>query len=252
MPNPRDHIQSVARAFDVLATFGSGRSARQSLSQIAGRAGLDRASARRYLITLEDLGFVAQVDDAYVLRPKLLHLAWTYLENTPVAAVAEAPLRHLRDALGESCSVTVLSGTNACFVAVANAEAGLSIRLTLGNELPAAATAMGRVLLGDLEPDELARVLVGTTRTAYTDRTITDADEIAAIVARARRDGWTLADQELEVGVRSIAVPVTDHRGRVVAALAVSTPTARVTREQLAGPFLEATRDTAREISALL
>lgn len=250
MVTDRDQVRSVQRAFELLAVFGPGRPS-LNLKQAAEATGFDRAVVRRYLLTLEQLGYLARMpDESFRLRPKILTLAWNYLGSDPLSAASEEPLRMLRDATGESCAVTVLSGATACFVGVANAEAGLSIRLTLGNELPCYCTAMGRTLLGGLPRDQVADLVRHTPRPRHTSHTPTDVDWVLDRVRTVAERGWDIADEEMELGVRSVAVRIPRPAHLAPAALSVSAPTARCSVADLRGRILRAARDSVHQIAA--
>lgn len=250
MAGERDQVRSVQRAFDLLSVFGPDRPS-LTLRQAAEATGLDRAVVRRYLLTLEQLGYLAKMPgDSFRLRPKILTLAWNYLGSDPLAAASEQPLRELRDVTGESCAVTVLSGATACFVGVANAETGLSIRLTLGNELPCYCTAMGRMVLSGLPLDEVAQLVRETPRPRHTSRTPTEVDWVVERVAKVAQRGWDVADEELEVGVRSVAVRIPRPGHATPAALSVTAPTARCSVADLRGPIRDRAESAAAEIAA--
>ncbi|OYO04657.1 hypothetical protein CGZ96_00485 [Enemella evansiae] len=250
MATERDQVRSVQRAFEVLAVFGPDRPT-LNLRQAAEATGFDRAVVRRYLLTLEQLGYLARMPgDSFRLRPKILTLAWNYLGSDPLAAASEQPLRALRDETGESCAVTVLSGATACFVGVANAETGLSIRLTLGNELPCYCTAMGRTVLSGLPSEQVAELVRQGPRPRHTNRTPTEVDWIIEQVATVAERGWDVADEELEIGVRSVAVRIPRPAHLAPAALSVSAPTARCSVADLRGRVRGLAQESAERIAA--
>jgi IclR family pca regulon transcriptional regulator len=228
----RDHVQSVDRAFAVLRCFGADTPA-LSLADVAARTDLDRAAARRYLLTLERIGYVGHSGQRFYLRPRILELGYAYLSSLTLPQLAQPHLAALAQALQESCAITVLDRTDIVYVAVVNATRGLSITLTVGNRLPAYCTAMGRVLLSALDDQQLRKLLDQSDHPRHTENTVFDTEQIVGIVEQTRRAGWAVVDQELESGVRSVAVPVRDGAGVIVAAASVSVPASRIPMSQM-------------------
>ena len=247
----RDNVQSVDRAFAVLRCFGA-KSPLLTLSQVAESTGLDRAAARRYLLTLERLGYVGRQRHQFHLRPRILELGYAYLSSLTVPQLAQHSLSSLSARVQESCAVTVLDGAEITYVAVHNASRALSITHAVGNRLPAYCTAMGRVLLGGLDSNNVRRLLDGTAHKRHTSTTVYDTGEILLAVEAASRAGWAVVDQELEEGVRSVAVPIRDATGVVIAAASVSVPASRVSIAELGGEIREELRSAAAEIETNL
>ena len=247
----RDYVQSIDRVFAVLRCFGAS-SPSLTLSQVAERTGLDRAAARRYLLSLERLGYVGRQRQQFHLRPRILELGYAYLSSLTLPQLAQPTLSRLSADVQESCAVTVLDGAEITYVAVQNATRALSITHAVGNRLPAYCTAMGRVLLAGLDPPSAQRMLDTTAHMRHTTTTVYDTGEILAAIDAARRAGWAVVDQELEEGVRSVATPIHDASGAVIAAASVSTPTSRVTIPQLRGEIRRELTSAAAEIEANL
>lgn len=241
------HVQSLVRAFAVLKCFDA-ENPTLTIAEAAERSGLDRAAARRYLLTLQSLSYVGAHGGRFFLRPRLLELGYRYLAAIGIPEQAQPHLARLTSHVAESSAVTVLDGTDVVYVAVANAERALSIRLSVGNRLPACHTAMGSVLLSGLPPPDVRDLLEASPRVAHTPSTTTDIEALAARIDATRRDGWSVIDQEMERGVRSVAVPIRDVQGDIVAAGSLSAPAARVPLPVLWGKFLGELRQTVDAI----
>jgi IclR family transcriptional regulator, pca regulon regulatory protein len=246
-----DFVQSLARGLVVIRSFDE-EHASQTLSEVAARTHLTRATARRLLLTLADLGYVSRRGREFSLAPGVLDLGYAYLSALGARAVAQTYLERLAETVGESSSMTVLDGTDIVYVARAVTNRIFSLALSIGSRLPAYATSMGRVLLADLPNEAVHEVLAASNMSALTEHTITDPVTLTAELDRVRSQGWCILDQELELGVRSVAAPIKNKAGRVVAAINVSTPVARVTLEDIEGRFLPALLATAEDISSAL
>lgn len=242
-PRSPDHVQSLARGLAVIRAF-DGESGPLSLSEVARRCDLTRAAARRFLITLTDLGYVRQAGRDFTLRPRVLELGFSYLSGLDVVDVARPHLEELSHDLRESASVSVLDGREIVYVARVPTRRIMSVSIAVGTRFPAYATSMGRVLLAALPDAELDDQLAHAEAHALTARTATDVAALRALVLAARRDGHAIVDQELEEGLRSMAAPVFDRAGAVTAALNVSVHASRtsvaVLRSQLLPPLLAA------------
>ncbi len=216
-----DHVRSLERGLAVLRAF-DGDAPVQTLSDVARRAELTRAAARRFLLTLAELGYVRVDGRLFSLTPKVLELGYAYLSALSLPEVAGPHLEALSARVHESASMSVLDGADVVYVARVATSRLMTAAITIGTRLPAYATAMGRVLLAARPPAERAGLLP-TPAAALTDRTVTDATTLARTLDEVAAAGWALVDEELELGVRSIAVPVRDASGRVVAAVNVAT-----------------------------
>jgi len=234
-------LEIVARAPDGLR-----------LTEVADAAGLTRAGARRLLLTFVAEGWMHQEGRLFMMSPKLLTVARSWLGSTPLWRHAVPILRTVSRSVGESCSAAVLQGEDVVYVARVAGSAILAESLDVGAHLPAYCTSMGRVLLSELDESELARFLGQMTLRARTPKTITDPAILAARIADVRRDGHAIVDEELELGLRSIAVPVRSRAGRVVASINVSTRTARCTLSEMSSLFLPHLLNAAREIEDYL
>lgn len=248
--SPDTFVEAFARGLRVLRAFEL-EQPELSLSQAAARAGLTRAGARRLLLTLVSLGYATVQDKRFRLTPQVLLLADAYLRSSGLPALAMPVLQRVSQQLGESCSLAVLDGSEVVYVARVALRRIMTVNLAVGSRLPALWTSMGRVLLAHA-PQASAQVLATAELTARTERTLTSRPRLKAALARAHAQGYAVVDQELEAGLRSIAVPVVNAAGQVVAAMNVSGQANRVTLEQLRKKFLPVLEAAARELGAQL
>ena len=247
-----DFMTSLARGLLVIRAF-SQRPLRLSISHLSKRTGLSRASVRRCLHTLSKLGFAGSDDGRnFYLRPRILTLGYSYLSSMPLATAAQPILDQLSQILNESCSIALLDGTDIVFVAHANSTRIVAIDLGVGTRLPAFCTAKGRVLLANLLPEELESALPAIEFTRYTDRTVTSVEKLRQVLMTVRTEGYAIIDQELEMGLRSMAVPVRNPAGRVIAAISVGAQGQRVSMQDMQTRFLPYLRAAAQELCLLL
>ncbi len=246
-----DFVQSLDRGLAVIRCFSSERPS-LTLSEVAERTGLTRAAARRFLLTLQELGYVGSSGRQFSLRPRVLALGYAYLSSFSVAQIAQPHLEDLAEELHESCSVSVLDGDDIVYVARASANRIMTISLTVGTRLPPYPTSMGRVLLASLPEPELDALLARTQLRKLTEHTVTDPAELRGILSKVRAQGWAAVDQELEAGVRSIAVPIRNSSAKVVAAINASAHAARVPMRTLEKQFLPKLLDAVQQIDAEL
>jgi IclR family pca regulon transcriptional regulator len=253
MTGDPNFMTSLARGLAVIRAFTQQRR-HLTIAQLSQRTGIPRAAVRRCLYTLGKLGYaVADEARGYSLRPGILALGHAYLSSTPLAAMAQPLLDHISDALHESSSMAVLDSDEILYVARSTTTTRLmSIDLGIGSRLPAYCSSMGRVLLAALPEGELDAYLSRVNLTRLTSRTLTSVAELERALDEVRRNGFALIDQELELGLRSIAVPVSDPSGKVIAAINVGTQSARVSVTEMESRFLPALRHAALELGALL
>ncbi len=251
MTGEREHVQSLERGLAVLRAFGAERP-RMTLSEVAGAVGIARATARRFLFTLERLGYVESDGKHFWLKAQTLSLGYAYLSSLPWWQVAQPFMEEVSARLSESCSASVLEGGEIVYVARVAAKRIMSINLSLGSRLPAYATSMGRVLLAELCPAALDAYFRETRLEPLTSRTLVEEPGLRRVLERCRKEGYALVDQELEEGLRSIAVPLRDRSGRAIAALNVSTPAAAVPKADLVRRHLPALRQAASRTSETL
>ena len=246
-----EYVQSLERGLAVMQVF-SREHPRLTLSEVARLTGLTRATARRVLLTLQHLGYARSDGRGFELTPKVLDLGYAYLSSLDLASIAEPGMEALVERTHESCSAAVLDGPEIVYIARVPTKRIMTISLGLGSRLPAYATSMGRVLLAELERDEVDALLGPGPLPSITERTITKPADLHGELARVRRQGWALVDQELEAGLRSIGAPLRDRHGRALAALNVSTHVGRVSLDAIRRDFLPALLDTAGQISERL
>jgi len=247
----KEFMATLAKGLAVLGSFDKQRPA-MTLSQAAQAAGLSRATARRILRTLSALGYVVQNGRDFSLSSGILKLGFAYLATQNWIEQAVPQMRQLSEQFHESCSAAILEGTEIVYVARIPASRIMSVALAVGTRLPAFHTALGRVQLGFLDEAELWRRLRSLDVEAYTPSTITD---VQALFDRVREDweqGFSIVDEELERGLRAIAVPIVDRGGQATAALNLSTHSTRTTRNELRDRFLPQLRRVAERISVSL
>jgi len=246
-------MTSLARGLAVIRGFSQQRR-KMSIAQLSLRTGIPRAAVRRCLYTLSKLGYVQSEDGRmFALRPQILSLGHAYLSSVPLVMAAQPILDQVSAAIHESCSLAIQDGDEILYVARSSASTRImSIDLGVGSRLPANCTSMGRVLLAGLADDELAAFLRRVKLTPFTHRTIVQKDALADAIARVRRQQYAVVDQELEIGLRSIAVPVKDFRQRVAAAINVSVQATRVSVAEMEKTFLPALDAAAQELGMLL
>jgi IclR family pca regulon transcriptional regulator len=243
-----DFVKSLGRGLTVIQAFGVGRE-RLSLSDVAKLTGMTRAAARRYLLSLQELRFVASDGKFFRLEPHILSLGYAYLASLDWLEFTQPILRDMGGRLNENCSVSVLDGADIVYVARVQTSRIISINLTVGTRLPAAVTSMGRVLLAALQPEELDRVLEATSMRPYTEKTVTNVEELKRVLKAVRDQKYAYVDQELENGLRSIAMPVIGAGEKVIAAINIAAHAMRVKKADMLGPYLDALRETAAKIS---
>lgn len=241
-------MQSLARGLDVIGAF---QHARPSLSvgEVATLANISRAAARRCLHTLATLGYARAIDGSYRLLPKTLGLGYAYLSASPVARVAQPVLEEVSTRLHESSSMTVLDGDDIVYVARASTQRIISVGLSVGSRLPAYCTSMGRVLLAFSSDADLDSYLQRVDLVRQTPHTIVEPALLRRELQSVRAEGYSLVDQELELGLRSIAVPVRQADGRAVAAINVGAQAARVDLATMTQTYLPILRGAAEQIA---
>lgn len=243
----RDVVGSLEKGLaviEVLARSPGGL----TLTETAAELGLSRAGARRLLITLAVSGYAVQAGRRFTLSPKLLSLARTWISGVGLWTYAEPVMREVTETLDESCSAAILAGEDVVYVARVPGRRIMSVALQVGTRLPAYCTAMGRVLLGGLDEAELAALLARAPLRQNTSKTLTSRDAVAAAVRVARDQGFALVNEELEIGLRSIAVPIRDRSGAIVAALNVAAQTSRCSVARMEATMLPPLRAAAQAI----
>ena len=236
-PQSSDFVQSLERGLAVIRAFDA-EHRELALSDVARSTGLTRAAARRFLLTLVKLGYVNFSHGRFSLRPRVLELGYAYLSSLSLPEVALPHMEALVAEVNESCSISVLDDTDIVYVARVPTRRIMSITLAVGTRLPAFVTSMGRVLLAGLPDDELAERLERIEAAPLTAHTVTDKDALGTILETVRRQGYAATDQELEEGLRSLAVPLRNASGNVIAALNLSVHASRTSMAALRRDFL--------------
>lgn len=247
----RDFVRALARGLSIIECFDSAH-ASMTLSEIARRSGLSRGSARRLLLTLQRLGYVGSEETRFLLRARTLRLGYAYLSSQSLWALARPFIEDVARETALSCSIAVLDGTDIVYVARAAAKRIIHDYIAIGTRLPAYATSMGRVLLAGLSDAALDEYFQTATIASHTPFTNTDSPALRRIIAATRSRGWASNDQEIELGLRSIAVPIRDKHHRVVAAMNVSAQSLRVEMAALEDVHLPVLRRAADAVSGLL
>jgi IclR family pca regulon transcriptional regulator len=244
-------MAGLGKGLAVIEAFGPDRP-RMTVADAARASDTTRAAARRCLLTLEQLGYLTHDGRYFAPTPRMLRLGAAFLDASALPRLAQPYLESARDELTEAVSLTVLEGDWSVFIARAETQRIVSTGVRLGARLPAHASATGRILLAALPDERVGAVLARARLQATTPRTVVDVARLRALVVQARSTGVTYTDEELELGMRSMAVPVRDGRGRTVAAMSVSAFTARVSLEQLRDRFLPVLRGHAERLGRLL
>ncbi len=244
-------MTSLARGLSVIRAFTE-REPNLTIADIAKITGLPRAAARRCLLTLMQLGYAGSDGRTFHLKPKILALGYSFLSSAPLATILDPLIEQVSGAVQESCSAAVLDEDDVVYIARAATKRIMSVGLNVGSRLPAYCTSMGRVLLAALPDSELDAYLARVPLKPYTERTITAADALKRELERVRDRGFSLVDQELELGLRSIAVPIRTAAGGVVAAMNISAQAARVTCPEMEVQFLPHLYRASEEARVLL
>jgi IclR family transcriptional regulator, pca regulon regulatory protein len=244
-----DFVEALARGLDVLACFDADHRC-MSLTEVAAAAGLARPTARRLLLTLEELGFVRSSGGSFALTPKVLTLGMAYVGSLGLWDIARPHLEELVAATGESSSMAQLDGSDIVYVARVSVPKIIALRVEIGTRFPAVQTSQGKVLLAALSPDELEATLAVPSRAGLPPYIGRPAGQLDRELTEVRARGWALADEELAPGVRSVAVPVRDGAGVVRAAMNVTVHAAETSMERLLGEHLPLLLRTAGDVSA--
>lgn len=244
----RDHVTSLERGLAVMEILAA-NPAGLTLTETAEKAGLTRAGARRFLLTLVATGYAVQSGRNFSLSPRLLAQARIWLHGVPLWTFAEPFMKETAATLHESCSAATLSGEDMVYVARVPGPRIIGVDLQVGAHLPAFCTAMGRVLLSGLPEADLGTFLARATIIQRTPKTVTDRKKLAEIIGKVRTDNFTIVDEELEIGLRSIAVPLRDRSRTIVAAINVSTQASRHTPAEMEADILPLLRQMAARIS---
>ncbi len=248
--NP-DFVLSLARGLRLIEAFHDLRDG-ASVAELAVRTGLSRAAVRRFLITLELLGYAAQSGSVYRLNSRILRLGYSYLSSTSLPALALPILEDISATVHESCSISTLEGDEIVYLARSAVKRVMTVGLSVGSRLPAYCTSMGRVLLAGLPKEELDAYLRRVELKAHTRKTITGKGRFLKMIRQVRGDGFALVDEELEIGLRSLAVPVHGRGGKVIAAMNTGVHASRVAPSEMTQRFLPVLRSAAKLLEQAL
>lgn len=249
--HPRDLIVGLEKGLAVILCFDADRP-RLTISEVAQRTALTRAAARRYLLTLAHLGYMVSDGKTFSLSPKVLRLGQSFIQSSRLARIVQPQVFRTAHALREACSVGILDGDDVTNVAVTTADRVVSLTLQPGTRVPAWCTANGRVLIAALTQAEIDAWLVRLSPEPYTPKTITHKERLRVEVAKARAQGYAIVDQELEVGLRTIAVPLRNARGDTVASMNVSVHSARMSLDDMRDQYLPALLQAQAQMRGML
>jgi IclR family pca regulon transcriptional regulator len=244
-----DFIEALARGLEVIAAFRPGQPV-VPLTEMAAATGLARPTVRRILLTLTELGYVRTEGKCFALTPKVLELGVAYVRSMGLWDIARPHMERLVQRTNESCSIAQLDGSDIVYVARVAVPKIVGLTVQIGTKFPALPTSLGKVLLAALCPEELDDVLAQPTRSGLTARWRPDPNERDAELREVRARGWALTDEQLALGIRSVAAPLRDGAGRVVAALNVNCHAAETTVGRLIDYHLPLLLQAAGEISA--
>lgn len=248
-----EFVQSLERGLAVIRAFDA-EHPRLTLSDVARSTGLTRAAARRFLLTLVELGYVRTDGRLFSLRPRILDLGYAYLSSLGLPEVARPHMEALVAQVHESCSVSVLDGDEVVYVARVPTKRIMTVGISVGTRFPAYATSMGRVMLAAQPAEWLDRYLATARLRPLTRRTVTDPAKLRAILTKIATQGYALVDQELEEGLRSLAAPIHGDNGAVVAAVNVSAHASRgsfeMVRRELLPPLLVTAKRIEEDLGA--
>jgi IclR family pca regulon transcriptional regulator len=243
----RDWIAGLDKGLAILEAFDM-EHPRMTATEAAARTGLTRTAARRYLLTLEHLGYLYREGKHFGLTPRVLKVGWSYFDSASLPRLLQPFLQRVTARTGESVYASVLDHWDLVFIARNGSSRVMTTGFVLGSRVLAQLASPGIVMLGFQPEDKVRAWLASCPLTPYTPFTITDPDLLYAEIAKARANGYALVEQQLQIGVRGIAVPVKDRRGRLVAALSMSIPMGTETAEQALGRFLPVLQETANSL----
>lgn len=246
-----DFILSLARGLRIIEAF-EGNTGGRSVADVARHTGLSRAAVRRSFMTLQALGYAESRGPIYRLTTRTLRLGFSYLSSASLPSLAQPVLERITETVHESSSLCVLDGDDIVYIARSAAKRIMSVGLSVGSRLPAYCTSMGRILLASMPDEHLTAYLKRTNAKALTPKTITDKKALRDTVVRVRSDGFAITDEELELGLRSIAVPVHTRNGRIAASMNIGVHAARVSAIEMIRRFLPILRENARALGNVL
>lgn len=249
LSNRKEFVEALARGLEVITAFDASNAA-LTIAQVAERTGLARPTAHRLLLTLEDLGYVVNTKRGYMLTPKVVDLGMAYVSSRGIQRLAQPHMETLVEATDQSVSLTQLSGSDILYIVRVEVPKIISVGVTVGGRLPALGTSMGQVLMSELSDEQLTLTLETPSLSRFTPRVHYARAEAEALFAEIRSRGWSLNDEVLHFGVRSIAAPVRNSEGTIIAALGMAVHATEVTSEQLTAFHLPKLLEASERISA--
>ena len=247
----RDFLYGLQKGLTVIECFDD-ENERLTSADVAIRTGLSRAAARRCLLTLHKLGYANYDGKLFSLAPRILRLGYAYLLSTSLPQLLQPFLEHVNEEFCESCSAVILDGDEVVYLARAAAKRTISMGICTGMRLPAYCTSTGRVLLASLEPGDALERLAKVKRQRLTPRTCTDLEELSRILDRVREDGYCVVDQEFEVGLIAISVPIYDNAGSVAAAVNITSSPEHITADQIVERFLSTLLNLQKKLRPII
>jgi IclR family pca regulon transcriptional regulator len=246
----RDYVNSLARGLEVIRAF-TRSTPRMTLSDVARATGMTRATVRRFLLTLVREGYADTDGKNFALKPKVLELGYAALSSLPFLDVVQPVLTRLAEELAESCFAAILDNEDVMYIATATPPGRfVNIDLSVGSRAPAHCVSTGRVLLAALDEQQRLKYLSKATLKKMTPNTIVSKVKLRTLIEETRAKGWSIVDQELEIGLRSISVPIKDKSGKVLAALNVACPSSRISPEDMHGRILLRLQAASQEITS--
>lgn len=246
--NNADFIQSLARGLDVIQAFSSEHPT-LTVSEAAKLTSLSRPAVRRILLTLESLGFATSLDGHFSLTARVLSLGYSYISSKSLWEIAHPHMQQLVNQTGESTSISVLDGSDIIYVARIPTKRIMTISLDVGSRLPAYATSMGQILLANLSETELNNYFKTTDLQKWTTKTVVDKQKLKAQFTKIKKEGWVFIEQQLEDGLSSLAAPIRNHEGKVIAAINISSHANRIDNKVIEENLLPLLIETAEKIS---
>ncbi|MGO2508334.1 MAG: IclR family transcriptional regulator domain-containing protein [Vibrio hibernica] len=247
----KDFLTTLSRGLAVIRSF-QGNKMYMTLSEMAEMNDMSRASARRFLLTLQTLGYVKNEGRQFSLTPKVLELGYSYLATLDVGGIVSSYLEQITQQIHQSSSASVIDGTEIVYIARVPVRSLLAFNLQIGARLPAYATSMGRVLLSGLETEKIQLILQQSNIEHLTPYTLTNIDDLLIEIKKIKVQGYSINDQELELGLRSVAVPVFNQKGQIKLTLNISTHVSQITKEQIVNTFVPMLKQISEKISASL
>lgn len=251
-PQPdRDFMAGLGKGLAVIECFDD-ENVQLNITSVAAKAGLSRAAARRCLLTLQHLGYMDSDAGQFRLTPRVLRLGYAYIASSALPQIVQPYLDQVSAQTHESCSASILDGDEIIYIARTATKRIMSVNLGVGTRLPAFCTSMGRVLLASLDAAEAARRIAASRRQQFTQKTCTRKEQLLEILANVREQGYSVIDQELEIGLVSIAVPIRNAAGKTVAALNIGAQSARIPATDMPGQFLAKLTEAQKSLQPLI